>query len=66
MVLYSKFTYGSQLSGEKKTFENPMLGCRDICKINTAPFFLNTLYSKVTFSLYENANELEHKMFHSP
>jgi len=27
---------------EKKA--NPMLGCQDICKINTAPFFLNTLY----------------------
>ena len=23
----------------KKPFENPMLGCRDICKINTGPFF---------------------------
>ena len=23
----------------KKQFENPMLGCWDICKINTAPFF---------------------------
>ena len=24
----------------KKQFENPMLGCQEICKINTAPFFL--------------------------
>ena len=24
----------------KKRFENPMLGCREICKINTSPFFL--------------------------
>ena len=39
MVLYSKLTYGSQFSGEKKQFKNPMLGCRIICKINTAPFF---------------------------
>ena len=23
----------------KKQFENPKLGCRDICKINTASFF---------------------------
>ena len=40
MFLYSKFTYGFQFSGEKKRFENPMIVCRDICKINTAPFFL--------------------------
>ena len=24
----------------KKQFENPILGCQDICKINAAPFFL--------------------------
>ena len=24
----------------KKQFENPILGCWDICKINTAPFFV--------------------------
>ena len=29
MVMYSKFTYGSQFSGEKK-IGNPVLGCRDI------------------------------------
>ena len=29
---------------KKKQFENPMLGCQKICKINTVPFFLNTLY----------------------
>ena len=28
----------------KKRFENPMLGCREICKINMGPFFWNTLY----------------------
>ena len=25
---------------EKKRFENPILGCRDICKINTVQFLL--------------------------
>ena len=30
MVLYSKSTYGSQFSVEKKRFKNPMLGCREI------------------------------------
>ena len=40
MVLYSKFAYGSQFSKEKKQFEIPILGRPDICKINTAPFFL--------------------------
>ena len=30
MVLYSKFAYGSQFSGEKKRFVNPFIGYRDI------------------------------------
>ena len=30
MVLYSKFAYGSQFSGEKKQFKSPIIGCRDI------------------------------------
>ena len=30
MVLYSKFAYGSQFSGEKKRFKNPILGYQDI------------------------------------
>ena len=30
MVLYSKLIYGSEFSGEKKRFENPVFGCRDI------------------------------------
>ena len=27
------------VSRRKKPFKNPILGCRDICKINNAPFF---------------------------
>ena len=30
LVLYFVFTYGSQFSGEKKQFENLILGCQDI------------------------------------
>ena len=38
MVLYSNFAYGSQFFRRKKQFEIPILGCREICKINTVPF----------------------------
>ena len=38
MVLYSSFH--KDLSFQENKTKNPMIGCRDICKINTAPFFL--------------------------
>ena len=34
----------------KKLFENPMLGCWEICKINTAPFFFKHPVSRWHFS----------------
>ena len=43
LVLYSKFTYGSQFS-EKKRFRNLFIGFRDIKQTNILTFFLNTLY----------------------
>ena len=30
LVLYSKYAYGSQFSGEKKRLKNPILGFQDI------------------------------------
>ena len=39
MVMYSKFAYGSQFSREKKQFENPILGCRDIKQKQSQIFF---------------------------
>ena len=47
--------YGSQFSGEKKRFENPKFGCRDIKQEPSLIFFWDTLYNTQEVVMYKNA-----------
>ena len=44
MVLYSKFTYGSQFSEEEKQFRNLFLGSQDIKQIQKVHFFRHPVH----------------------